>query len=99
MPLARIQEIVDPTLTITFTDSAMIHEPRKGSPYIYSWWKGVNPGDDGSAWPRHAGACNVLWVDSHASSVMAANPNHPATIYDQSALTTLFADPDYWDRY
>jgi prepilin-type N-terminal cleavage/methylation domain-containing protein/prepilin-type processing-associated H-X9-DG protein len=72
-----------------------------GSGYVYGWsHMGYPPNDDGMAWPRHRGACSVLWVDGHVSSVTATNPGDPGTLYDARALTTLTAGgEDNWDWF
>lgn len=57
-----------------------------------------SPGDDGVAWPRHDGACNVLSLDGHVASVAATNPGLPETIYAPGALGELGGNPDYWMR-
>lgn len=106
-------EIRDPSQTVFSTESwpstGLLWD---GTPYpgygigglVYSqprwgptWWNFI-------AWSRHLGACNVSWVDSHASKVYATNREDPyaQTIYDPEALTTQATpngpDPDYWDR-
>lgn len=52
--------------------------------------------DDASI--RHDGACNVLWVDGHVTSVKVTNPKDPSTIYSQQALTNYSMSNNYWDR-
>ena len=68
-----------------------------GCSYAYPWARAhAPPGDDGTAWPRHHGACNVLWLDGHVTSVEAPDPGDPESLYRPEALSELFGDPDYW---
>lgn len=90
----RAEQVQEPSRTIMSTDSF-----NQSSSYFFgsSWVSANYSGTGGVAWPRHANAANALWLDGHASSAQAASDN-PASIYDPSALTTLYGTPDHWDR-
>jgi len=91
----RTSDIKKPSLIIAVVDSAVgPAAPNSGLYMVYQWASG-NPG---RAWPRHALGqnCNTLWADSHASAVRALDAANPDSIYDQSALTTMSSNPDYW---
>lgn len=96
---ARINEIKNSSQKIFAADAAMYHQPSKGSYYLYTVPRSTaTPGDDGVVWPRHRGACNVLWVDGHVTTVMATDRSRPDTLYDAGALTQHYLTPNYWDR-
>lgn len=57
------------------------------------------PSQYGQLAVRHGDACNVLWVDLHASSGIAPDKNRrEESIYWANGLTTAFSDPNFWDR-
>jgi len=95
---ARFDQITEPARTIVLVDSFFATQPQKGSHYVYPWAKTGPIGDDGNATPRHGGICNVLWVDGHATSIRAPDPEDHTTLYDAEVLTTYSQDPDYWLR-
>ncbi len=95
----RADDVKSPSQTILVSDSAWYHEPRRGSHYLYNIPVSSRAlGDDGALWPRHSGACNVLWIDGHATTHMAPASSEPDTLYDAQALTRITITPNYWDR-
>lgn len=91
--------IDDVSRLISLTDSSMYSGTTMfGSNYVYPVARPAHPGDDGVAWPRHDGSCNVLWLDGHVLSVAAVDPDKPESIYWQGALGERGGDPDYWMR-
>ena len=96
----KMSDIRFPSEIIVVVDSANAHYPERGGVVaVYAWWKDplvVPPGDAYVAYPRDGGWCGTVWADGHGSSVKAPDPDDPSTIYDQSALTSIFSVPDYW---
>lgn len=90
----------DVSRVIALTDSSLFWGTTMfGSNYVYPQSRAhASPGDDGVAWPRHDGSCNVLWIDGHVVSVAAIDPEKPETIYAAGALGELGGTPDYWMR-
>jgi prepilin-type processing-associated H-X9-DG protein len=89
----------DVSRVISLVDSSMYSGTTMfGSHYVYPQARIGLPNDDGVAWPRHDGACNVLWLDGHVASVAATDPERPETIYAPGALGELGGNPDYWMR-
>ena len=88
--VSKIISVVDSSL---YSGTTMF-----GSSYVYPQARIGRPHDDGVAWPRHDGACNVLWLDGHVTSVAATNPEAPETIYAPGALGEMGGNPDYWMR-
>jgi prepilin-type processing-associated H-X9-DG protein len=51
-------------------------------------WAGSE--DDKMAFPRHAGICNVVWLDAHVAAVAAPDKNNYASIYNPEALNSMW---------
>jgi prepilin-type N-terminal cleavage/methylation domain-containing protein/prepilin-type processing-associated H-X9-DG protein len=47
--------------------------------------------DDKMAFPRHAGICNVVWLDAHVAAVAAPDKNNYASIYNPGSLTSVWS--------
>ena len=92
--------VEQPSFTILVVDATKYHGTTHfGSSYTYPFSRAsATPGDDGCAWPRHAGVCNTLWVDGHVTGVRAVDPERPESLYHPDALSTLYGDPDYWNH-
>ncbi|HEX7009963.1 MAG TPA: type II secretion system protein [Phycisphaeraceae bacterium] len=90
LPTARGSRIAKPSETLVMVDATGTVD-RRG--YYIAYDAGYAPGA-GIPHVRHSGALNVLWADSHASSVGIADPNDPYV-----ELTRWVADRDNnpWD--
>jgi prepilin-type N-terminal cleavage/methylation domain-containing protein/prepilin-type processing-associated H-X9-DG protein len=92
----KLTQILQPASTIEMTDT-MYKDPSTkqvtGCFYLRPYY---NYGM-ANATARHEGACDVLWVDGHVTSVKAANAKDERAIYDQKALTDSSMTSNYWD--
>ena len=92
----KLTQIAQPAATIEVTD-AMNRDPATkqvtGCFYLRPYY---NYGM-ANASIRHEGACNVVWVDGHVTSVKATNTKDERSIYDQKALTDSSMASNYWD--
>jgi len=96
---AKVTKLRNATETIVVVDSGRAgNDPAFGTHWVYPFPRLPSLFDDSVAWPRHQGACNVLWADGHVSTVRATDPKNAATLYDTGALTQLADTNNYWDR-
>ena len=100
---ARTDEVNNPTETIVIVDSwlaAWLDFNSGGVVQGGSGWFGVNSWDyDNNVFlpqpdARHNKATNVLWADSHATTVAIKDQDNP---YDELTDSVIDSDDHYWD--
>jgi len=73
-PAVKPGRVRFPSQTIVLVDSGINLSPWPPVGYFYcrAWYDPWN----GYPYPRHRGACNVVWVDGHVSPVVAPDGTH-----------------------
>ena len=86
--------------TIILGDAAMSGRGDDGYFYgaYYMYAQPYTSPGGGQAWPRHSGACNILWGDGHVSTVAAPDPKAPESLYEPEALGRIYDFPQHWLR-
>ncbi len=88
----NLDDIRQPVTTILALDAINTTAEPWGSYIAYPYNRSA--GNKGTV--RHPNnSCNVLWVDGHASMIIASEELY---LYTDEALTSFVHDPNYWDR-
>jgi prepilin-type N-terminal cleavage/methylation domain-containing protein/prepilin-type processing-associated H-X9-DG protein len=101
---AKTNQIRHPAETILVLDT--VDKKGDGSlgygaaPSGYFICNTVGDSDTGIPEARHAGYCNVAWVDGHASSVRSPDSKDPIAIYKTLTKWISSSHPpaNFWDR-
>jgi prepilin-type N-terminal cleavage/methylation domain-containing protein/prepilin-type processing-associated H-X9-DG protein len=100
---AKVNQIRHPAETILVLDTIAKKGDGTygyGGPAGYYICNTVGDSDTGMPDARHAGYCNVAWVDGHASSVRSPDPKSPTAIYKTLTKWISQSHPpaNFWDR-
>lgn len=97
---ARENQLKSPSRTITHCDTLCLNffpEDKAGNYLVNSFYATTVSGSGGGAVARHSSKVNILWADSHASSIKCANQLNP---YSELGTSTT-SNPTiktYWNR-